>query len=94
VIRLGTDSLIYPWFSDQRIKFSQNDNIPHDAPELTTIGSLYDILTALFPKVIKGKKLMQLRFIRPDEKELQKYEDVARKFFKLLARDFMSCFDL
>jgi DNA sulfur modification protein DndB len=78
----------HPWFSDRRIKFSQTDNIPQDAPELTTIGSLYDILTALFPKVIKGRKLMQLRFIRPDEKDLQKYEDVAKKFFKLLAQDF------
>jgi DNA sulfur modification protein DndB len=59
-------------FSDQRIKFSQTDNIPQDAPELTTIGNLYDVLTVLFSKVAKGKRLMELRFIRPDDVELPK----------------------
>jgi DNA sulfur modification protein DndB len=75
-------------FSDQRIKFSQTDNIPQDAAELTTIGNLYDVLTVLFSKVAKGKKLMELRFIRPDDVELQKYVTLSEEFFELLAEHF------
>lgn len=34
-----------PRFSQDRIRFSQTDNLPSDATELTTIGNLYDVLT-------------------------------------------------
>lgn len=77
-----------PRLSDKRIKFSQTDNIPQDAPELTTIGNLYDLLTVLFTKVMRGKRLMELRFIRPDDSDLEKYVAVAEKFFQLLAGHF------
>src|SRR5262249_55212286 len=53
----------HPWFSEDRIKFAQSENIPVDAVELTTIGNLYDILTILFTECDTKKKKSVLRSI-------------------------------
>ena len=77
-----------PWFSDDRIRFSQADNLSVNAPELTTIGNLYDLLTILFTKCMEGTKLSELRFIRPDDDTLGTYREFAQKFFRNLAKHF------
>lgn len=77
-----------PWFSDERIRFSQADNLPVGAPELTTIGNLYDLLTILFTKCMEGEKLSELRFIRPDDVALETYRKFAQEFFRKMARHF------
>jgi len=75
------------WFSEDRIKFSQADNVSVGSPELTTIGNLYDVLRVLFPR-FKGAKLSELRFIRPPDAELDAYRRFAQKYFRLLAKHF------
>jgi DNA sulfur modification protein DndB len=77
-----------PWFSEDKIKFSQGNNISVDSPELTTIGNLYDLLTIIFSKCMGKKKRSDLRFIRPSDEELKQYRRFAKKFFRLLARGF------
>ena len=49
---------------------------------------MYDVLTVLFTKCGKGKKLMELRFIRPDDDDLKKYVTFAKAFFEALAQHF------
>jgi DNA sulfur modification protein DndB len=77
-----------PRFSDVRIKFSQTDNLPVDAPELTTIGNLYDVLTTVFVASTDTKRKSVLRFVRPDDAKLQEYVELAEEFFSGLAAAF------
>lgn len=77
-----------PWFSDNKIKFSQADNVPVGAPELTTIGNLYDLLTIVFLKCIGKKNRFDLRFIRPPDDELKRYRKYAQRFFRTMAKHF------
>lgn len=76
-----------PSFSDIRIKFAQTDNLSADAPELTTIGNLYDVLTTIFV-ANTGMRKVVLRFVRPDDTTLAKYIRLAEEFFENLAEKF------
>jgi DNA sulfur modification protein DndB len=85
-----------PWFSDDKIKFSQAYNVSVGSPELTTIGNLYDLLTIIFTKCMGKKKRSELRFIRPSDEGLRQYRRFAQKFFRLMARGFpplRKCFE-
>ena len=77
-----------PWFSDDKIKFSQADNVPVGAPELTTIGNLYDLLTTIFTKCIADRKKSALRYIRPPDDELKRYRRFAQTYFRIMAKHF------
>ena len=78
-----------PWFSQERIKFSQTDNLPLNAPEFTTIGNLYDVLTTLFTKCgPDARSLAELRFVRPNDKILGEYMRLAKRYFRGLAARF------
>jgi len=78
-----------PWFSQERIKFSQTDNLPVNATEFTTIGNLYDVLTTLFTKCgPNAPSLAELRFVRPNDKILGEYMRLAKRYFRGLAAHF------
>jgi len=77
-----------PFFSDVRIKFSQTDNLPVGAPELTTIGNIYDVLTTIFVAWTGTKRKSVLRFVRPDDAKLQEYVQLAEQFFEGLGDAF------
>ena len=75
-------------FSDDRIKFSQTDNLAVDATELTTIGNLYDVLKVVFVKCGAVKSVRELQTVRPDEKAIDAYVALAKRFFDGLASQF------
>ena len=76
-------------FNDTRIRFSQSENLPKDADELTTIGNLYDILRVIFSsKLGFSEKSSELRFIRPSDEDLTKYTSRAKECFRGLAKAF------
>ena len=76
-------------FNEARIRFSQSENLPKDADELTTIGNLYDILKIIFSSSLGfTNKPAELRFIRPNDKDLKKYISLAEKCFRGLAKAF------
>lgn len=75
-------------FADPRIKFTQADNLPVTATELTTIGNLYDVLTSLFTRCIPKARLSSLRYIRPPDNELEGFIKLAQNFFSNLAHEF------
>lgn len=75
-------------FDEARIRFSQGENLPKEADELTTIGNLYDILKVLFSRLGFAAKPAELRFIRPSDEDLKKYISLAEEFFRGLARAF------
>ena len=72
-------------FGGGRIRFAQNENLPKEADELTTIGNLYDILKIVFGKFGFAKKTSDLRVVRPREEELGRYVALAERWFALLA---------
>lgn len=75
-------------FDESRIRFSQGENLPKDADELTTIGNLYDILKVLFSKLGFAAKPAELRFIRPSDEDLKKYKALAVQYFTGLGKAF------
>ncbi|WP_209599740.1 DGQHR domain-containing protein [Ruegeria sp. HKCCSA071] len=79
------------FFGGTRIAFVASNNLPAtNKTSLTTIGNLYDILTALFTKFdteLKSKK-MDLQFQRPPDEELDKYYELASRYFRLLGKSF------
>lgn len=75
-------------FEDDKVKFTQAENLPANAPELTTIGNLYDVLTALFTRCFEGAHLSTLRYIRPPDKDLAAYIHLAQTFFSELEAHF------
>lgn len=80
-------------FSDERIAFVANNNLPAtNTKSLTTIGNLYDVLTILFTNVETDLKKAKadLQRARPDDKRLDKYFDLSKKFFRLLEKQFGS----
>lgn len=77
-----------PHFSEQRIKFAQADSLAANETELTTIGNLYEVLSALFTKLPKARSKHDLRFIRPSDVELEEYRKAAENFFECLAKFF------
>lgn len=76
------------WFSEDKIKFSQADNLPVGAPELTTIGNLYDLLTIIFLKCMAKTTRFDLRYIRPPDEDLKRYRKYAQHFFRSMAKHF------
>ncbi len=80
-----------PRFAGARIAFVASTNLPAtNTTSLTTIGSLYDVLTILFSGVqteqLKSKA--DLQRYRPDDVELKKYFSLSMRFFDLLAKNF------
>ena len=75
-------------FGDDRIKFSQTDNLAVDAKQLTTIGNLYDVLKVVFVKCGNVKNIKELQTIRPSDEAIGQYIDLAKSFFDGLAKQF------
>jgi DNA sulfur modification protein DndB len=77
-----------PRFSGKRIKFAQADNLTVNETELTTIGNLYDVLSALFARYPTVRSKHDLHYIRPIDVELKRYREVAEHYFNCLAHSF------
>lgn len=79
------------FFGGTRIAFVASNNLPAtNTTSLTTIGNLYDILTALFTKFdtdLKSQK-NELQFQRPPDEELDKYYELATTYFRSLGESF------
>ena len=76
-------------FSENRIKFAQTENLAKEAPELTTIGNLYDILKVIFrSRLGLSENAAQLPGSRPTDAVLKKYIAVAEQCFDELASAF------
>lgn len=79
------------FFGGTRIAFVASNNLPAtNTTSLTTIGNLYDTLTALFTKFdtdLKSHK-NELQFQRPPDEELDKYYELATTYFRLLGESF------
>ena len=80
----------HPFFADNKVAFmAANNLLANDFTHLTTIGNLYDVLGLLFSKVIRRRELMDLKFYRPTDIELDEYYKYASRFFKLLRNEFL-----
>ena len=75
-------------FAKDRIKFAQVDSLSVNETELTTIGNLYDVLSTLFLAHPKSGSMHDLRFIRPNDDDLEEYRNMAEGFFDELASSF------
>lgn len=78
-------------FSGDRIAFVQTNNLPAtNVKSLTTIGNLYDVLTALFSKVETDlkKDKQDLQRARPTDERLDEYFKLSKQFFQLLGKQF------
>lgn len=79
----------HEYFKENRIRFVQANNLPpNNTTEFTTIGNIYDVLTIAFTKIKSQKKKYDLQFIRPSDKELEKYKDWVDYFFRNLSESF------
>ncbi len=73
-------------FSGKKIAFVASNNIPvTNMTRLTTIVSLYDILTILFTKMAfdHRRSKADLQRARPSDEDLDAYFDYAKKYFVL-----------
>ena len=78
-------------FSEERIAFVASNNIPvTNTTSLTTIVSLYDILTILFTKMnFKHRQSKtDLQRSRPNDEKLDAYFDYTKEYFALLRKHF------
>lgn len=78
-------------FNGERIAFVASNNMPVTNKEaLTTIVSLYDLLTVLFTKAHSDlrKTKADLVRVRPSDENLEAYFEYAKKFFNLLKKHF------
>ncbi len=78
-------------FSGKRIAFVASNNIPvSNTTSLTTIVSLYDILTILFTKMnFKHRQSKtDLQRSRPNDEKLDAYFDYTKEYFALLRKHF------
>ena len=75
-------------FGDDRIKFHRRTIWPWMRPKLTTIGNLYDVLKVVFVKCGSAKNVQELQTIRPSDKAIDDYIDLAKRFFDGLASQF------
>lgn len=80
------------FFMGNRIAYKQTNNItPKEKNSLTTIGNLYDVLSAMYAsKPGITIKISELKKIRPDDETLDEYYEYATKFFKIMAKHFSS----
>lgn len=78
----------HDWFKPPRISLASSSNIPKtDFTALTTITSLYDTLKILFSKGM-GVRNEVLRFNRPPDQQLEKFERYALDYFECLRKSF------
>jgi DNA sulfur modification protein DndB len=78
-------------FEGERIAFVASNNMPNtNTTSLTTIVSLYDILTILFTKMNfeQRRRLAELKTTRPSDRDLNAYFSYAKRFFVLLRKHF------
>ena len=78
-------------FSGKRIAFVASNNMPvTNTTSLTTIVSLYDILTILFTKMNFEQQRVkaELQRARASDEGLDAYFDYAKKYFILLSKHF------
>ena len=78
-------------FRGERIAFVASSNMPvKNTTSLTTIVSLYDILTILFTKMCFDyrESKANLQRARPSDEDLESYFDYAKKYFSLLRKYF------
>ena len=79
-------------FAGERVAFVATNNMPKtNTKSLTTIGNLYDVLTALFTRVesaIQEKDKNELQRARPSDEKLDEFFDFAKRYFKLLSKQF------
>ena len=78
-------------FSEDRVAFVASNNMPTaNLTSLTTIATLYDVLTILFTNAqseIKKQK-SELQRVRPDDDALDKYFELAKEYFLQLRKNF------
>lgn len=78
-----------PSFRSPKIAVVSSQNIPAGNQVcLTTIASLYDILKIIFMFEVKQRSDRTLRFNRPSDAQLDRYEIVATQFFAALGFAF------
>lgn len=78
----------HDWFKPPRISLASSSNIPKtDFTALTTVTSLYDTLKLLFSKCM-GFRNDDLRFNRPSDEQLEKFEEYALDYFEFLRNSF------
>jgi DNA sulfur modification protein DndB len=78
-------------FGDDRIAFVASNNMPvGNTTALTTIGTLYDVLTILFTGARSKLKASRaaLNTARPEDRVLDQYFAYARRYFELLSTHF------
>jgi DNA sulfur modification protein DndB len=78
-------------FGGTRIAFVANNNLPSgNFHSLTTIGNLYDVLTAIFSKIPSPvkEKPASLKNFRPPEERLDEFFAFAEEFFATLGKNF------
>ena len=78
-------------FTGKRIAFVASNNMPvANTKSLTTIGTLYDMLTILFTSARSElkKRKTELQRVRPSEEELDAYFSYAKELFIQLRRHF------
>ena len=78
-------------FAGARIAFVASNNMPvNNTTSLTTIVSLYDILTILFTKMDfeQRRAKADLQRTRPSDEDLDRYFKYAKTFFVLLRKHF------
>jgi DNA sulfur modification protein DndB len=84
-----------PSFKDPKIAVIASSNIPvGNRVCLTTISSLYDILKLLFMHEIGQRTDRSLRFNRPSDERLDRYEKLAEDYFTWLGKAFKPVGDL
>lgn len=77
------------WFTPPKILVDASENIPvTNRVALTTISNLYDTLKIIFKHRSGYKSDENLRFYRPSESELEKYQAYAVRFFEAIADSF------
>ena len=78
-------------FSGDKIAFVAGNNLPvRNTNSLTTIGNLYDVLGILFSAADTDlkKSKSELKRIRPSDKELERYFQLATDFFREMVDNF------
>jgi DNA sulfur modification protein DndB len=79
----------HSFFSGDRVALNATANLgADDQASFTSIVALYDVLLALFREHPKRVKTKDLRFNRPEQTELDEYQQLAVRYFEALASHF------
>lgn len=79
----------HPWFASPKILVEVSDAIPRsNQTALTTLGNLYDVLKIIFRHINGKGRDSFLRFYRPSDAQLDKYFNIAVKYFEAVAETF------